>query len=242
MEFVAALQPKFFLMENVPALAGKRGKAILDEALSFIESRGYRTESRVLDASHFGVPQRRKRRFVLGELTDSPFMTVSLPNGVLGSAPTVREAISHYPVPPHDGSDHESIRHHRRDRLSSRNLERMAALKGGQGRQDLPDELLANCHRRSADQIGHRNVYGRMEWDSPAPTITARFDSFTRGQFGHPEQDRTITLREGATLQSFPETYDFVGNKVDVARQIGNAVPPKLAKAIGLQILAQVNN
>ena len=76
-----------------------------------------------------------------------------------------------------------------------------------------------------------------MAWDEVAPTITARFDSFTRGKFGHPEQDRSISLREGAVLQTFPMDFSFIGNKVDVARQIGNAVPPILAKEIGNSII-----
>ena len=76
-----------------------------------------------------------------------------------------------------------------------------------------------------------------MAWDDVAPTITARFDSFTRGQFGHPEQDRTISLREGAMLQTFPADFTFTGNKVEIARQIGNAVPPNLAKHIGKSLI-----
>ena len=101
----------------------------------------------------------------------------------------------------------------------------------------LPEHLLADCHKAGADKIGHRNVYGRMKWDDVAPTITARFDSFTRGMFGHPEQNRTISLREGALLQTFPNDFEFVGNKVDIARQIGNAVPVNLAVAVGKELI-----
>jgi len=88
-------------------------------------------------------------------------------------------------------------------------------------------------------QPGHRHLdtYGRMHWDEPAPTITARFDSFSRGKFGHPVMDRTITLREGARLQTFPDDFVFLGSKVEVARQIGNAVPPLMAEAIADSIL-----
>ena len=88
--------------------------------------------------------------------------------------------------------------------------------------------------------MGHRNVYGRMSWDQVAPTITARFDSFTRGKFGHPEQIRTISLCEGALLQTFPTDYRFVGTKVERARQIGNAVPPRLAQALGAAIAKEM--
>ena len=95
-------------------------------------------------------------------------------------------------------------------------------LQQGQGRDHLPKDLLADCHRIDSTIIGHRNVYGRMSWDDVAPTITARFDSFTRGLFGHPDQLRSISLCEGALLQTFPIDFMFSGSKVDIARQIGN--------------------
>ena len=107
------------------------------------------------------------------------------------------------------------------------------AIKEGQARDDLPKHLLADCHKLSSDAIGHRNVYGRMAWDKVAPTITARFDSFTRGKFGHPTQLRSISLLEGALLQTFPRNFKFAGTKVEIARQIGNAIPPNFAAAIG---------
>ena len=121
--------------------------------------------------------------------------------------------------------------------MSELNIRRLKALKPGEGRDSLPYELLAECHRIDSSVIGHRNVYGRMAWDDVAPTITARFDSFTRGKFGHPEQLRSISLREGAMLQTFPQDFMFVGSKVEVARQIGNAVPPLLAEKIGRSII-----
>ena len=142
------------------------------------------------------------------------------------------------PVPPADGSDHPEISLHRRDKLSKLNLQRIEAIKEGQGRDDLPPELLADCHKVDSSVIGYRNVYGRMSWDDVAPTITARFDSFTsRENFGHPDQPRSISLREGALLQTFPVDFMFTGNKVDIARQIGNAVPPVLAEQIGKSII-----
>lgn len=99
--------------------------------------------------------------------------------------------------------------------------------------EDLPVELRVDCHKDGAAKIGHRNVYGRLAADRPAGTITARFDSFTRGKFAHPREDRNITLREGARLQSFPDSFSFAGNQEEIAAQIGNAVPPKLAEALG---------
>ena len=146
-------------------------------------------------------------------------------------------AIGSMPTPPIDGSDHPDFPLHRRDKLSPINLKRIQTLKPGQASDDLPPELRPQCHKNGGLSVGYPSTYGRMEWDAPAPTITARFDSFTRGKFGHPEEDRTISLREGAILQTFPEDYVFSGNKVDIARQIGNAVPPVMAEKIGLSII-----
>lgn len=98
--------------------------------------------------------------------------------------------------------------------------------------ENLPVHLRVDCHKAGAEKIGHRYVYGRLAADRPAGTITARFDSFTRGKFAHPVEDRNITLREGARLQTFPDSFGFKGNQEDVACQIGNAVPPVLAEAL----------
>ena len=224
-----------FILENVPGIEGKRGKNILHSALAKVEDSGYFIHEKILDAQDYGVPQRRKRVVIIGERKDheSPLFEYPKPQE---HKITVRDTIAHLPEPPEDGSEHPSVSLHRRDRLSAKNIARLQALKPGQGRDFLPPELLADCHKVSSNVIGHRNVYGRMPWDDVSPTITARFDSFTRGMFGHPEQNRSISLREGAMLQTFPEDFIFVGNKVEVARQIGNAVPVAMAMAVGMQI------
>ena len=236
MEKMVELLPKFFLLENVPGINGKRGKIILANALAYAERHGYYIHQATLDAQDYGVPQRRKRLIIVGELKSNNKSNFSYPQPFLKKI-TVRDTISHLPPPPNNCKDHPKHQHHRRDKLSALNLERIKFVKQGQGMEYLPAHLLANCHKAGADKIGHRNVYGRMKWDDVAPTITARFDSFTRGLFGHPKQNRTISLREGALLQTFPEDFIFSGNKVDIARQIGNAVPPKLAFAIGKKII-----
>ena len=184
----------------MPGISGKRGRAILEKATSITSSNGYWVNTESLDAQDFGVPQRRKRIFVVGERQDLGLSTFNFPKPTTpdGKRISVRDTISHLPPPPKNYIDHPKIPNHRKDRLSSLNLQRIAALKQGQGREYLPKELLADCHRRNANDIGHRNVYGRMTWDNVAPTITARFDSFTRGMFGHPDQSRTISLHEGA--------------------------------------------
>jgi len=230
-KLIEELYPKCFVMENVSGIAGKRGKTILHRLIDNAKKSGYVVSVKMLNAQDYGVPQRRKRYIIVGVRKDvgRRFQYPTVSDGIL----TVRDTIGNLPVPPEDGSDHPDVSLHRRDKLSKKNLERINAIGEGQGRDNLPSKLLAKCHRVSSSVIGHRNVYGRMSWDDVAPTITARFDSFTRGQFGHPEQPRTISLREGALLQTFPMDFQFTGNKVDVARQIGNAVPPVLAEKIG---------
>ena len=235
-KLVSEVRPMFFIMENVSGIQGKRGKSILAELITEMEASGYKVHKGCIDAEDFGVPQRRKRVFLVGERTDIGF-AYEYPKAT-GERRTVRDTIGFLPPPPEDGKPHPEYPLHRRDRLSNLNLERIQAIKQGQGRDFLPENLLADCHKVDSAIIGHRNVYGRMLWDEAAPTITARFDSFTRGLFGHPDQPRSISLCEGALLQTFPLDYAFVGTKVEIARQIGNAVPPKLAKIIGESIIS----
>jgi DNA (cytosine-5)-methyltransferase 1 len=233
---VDEIRPMFFVMENVSGIQGKRGNAILSELIDKMKSIGYHVYKELLNAEDYGVPQRRKRIILVGERTDIG-AEYSFPKPT-GEKKTVRETIQFLPEPPDDGNPHPDYPLHRRDRLSKINLQRIKVLKEGQGRDHLPEELLADCHKIDSAIIGHRNVYGRMSWDEVAPTITARFDSFTRGLFGHPEQPRSISLCEGALLQTFPLDFVFMGSKVDIARQIGNAVPPKLARIIGESIIS----
>lgn len=234
-QMINELYPMYFVMENVSGIAGKRGKTILQQLVEYVEDIGYSVHIELLDAQDYGVPQRRKRYIIIGERKDmGENYTYPKP---LNIHRTVRDAIGLLPMPPEDGTDHPDISLHRRDRLSELNLQRIRAIKEGQGRDDLPSDLLADCHKIDSSVIGFRSVYGRMAWDEVAPTITARFDSFTRGKFGHPAQDRSVSLREGALLQTFPIDFEFTGNKVDVARQIGNAVPPIMAECIGRSIL-----
>ena len=234
-QLVKELYPYYFIMENVTGLAGKRGKTILQKLTEELEEIGYYVHIKLLDAQEYGVPQRRKRYILIGERKD--IGTAYVYPEPMKVRKTVRDTIESLPIPPEDGTDTSGLSWHRRDKLSELNIKRIQALREGQGRDDLPKELRANCHKIDSAIIGHRNVYGRMAWDEVAPTITARFDSFTRGQFGHPSQDRSISLREGALLQTFPIDFAFAGNKVDVARQIGNAVPPVLAEHIGNSII-----
>jgi DNA (cytosine-5)-methyltransferase 1 len=230
------VRPLFFIMENVSGIQGKRGGVILTELIKKMKTIGYNVHTQLINAEDYGVPQRRKRIILVGERSDVG-STYEFPKPTEEKR-TVRDTIGFLPPPPENGKPHPEYPLHWRDRLSEKNIQRINALQQGQGRDFLPEELLADCHRIDSAIIGHRNVYGRMAWDDVAPTITARFDSFTRGLFGHPEQVRSISLCEGALLQTFPLDFVFIGSKIEIARQIGNAVPPKLAKVIGESIIA----
>lgn len=232
---VLELAPRMFLMENVTGLLGSRGKATAGRFIRDMTTGGYQTRSAVLDAAAFGVPQIRRRVFFVGwrrgllsefEFPDPLLMETGFRN--------VRDAIGDLPSPPHDFSPMPGDPLHRRMRLSSKNLLRLGLVRPGGGFEDLPPDMRVECHRNGAAAIGHRYVYGRLDAARPAGTITARFDSFTRGQFAHPWENRNISLREGARLQSFPDDHVFLGTQEEIAAQIGNAVPPLLARAVCL--------
>lgn len=230
LRIVVEAQPKIFLMENVAALAGPRGKAYLEKFQEKAEAAGYIISWEILNASDFGVPQNRKRLFVVGERSDLP-ITFSFPASQQ-SKKTVRDAIGDLPNP----LDKHGIPNHQPDNISSANRERISHVPQGGGREDIPMHLRLPCHRVSVSKAGHRGVYGRLHWDQPAGTITTKCNSFTRGRFAHPVENRNITMREAARIQGFPDDFVFLGNKVSVAHQVGNAVPPPLAKELGLAL------
>lgn len=230
LDWIGAIRPKAFLLENVHAIRSVRGSHLLAEVCAFAERSGYSTWIETLDAVDYGLPQNRRRAFLVGGPRGSRY---EWPTPV-PERRTVRDAIADLPIPCRDGSPHPLVpNHYREARLSAVNRARIRAVPEGGGREDLPPHLELDCHKN-----GHRHLdtYGRMAWDNPAPTITARFDSFTRGRFGHPVDDRSVTLREGARLQGFPDDFVFLGNREDGARMIGNAVPPPLAARIAESI------
>jgi DNA (cytosine-5)-methyltransferase 1 len=230
---LAEIAPRLFVMENVPGLIGKRGSELFRAFLGAVDVAGYETEAHVVNAADYGAPQIRKRVVVLGWLRAE---TGSFPLPPRKYSPdayvTVDDAIGDLPSPAatEDLKPRDPL--HRQTRLSELNRERLRHIPPGGGMENLPVHLRVDCHKAGAEKIGHRYVYGRLAADRPAGTITARFDSFTRGKFAHPLQDRNITLREGARLQTFPDGFGFKGNQEDIACQIGNAVPPVLAEAL----------
>lgn len=240
-ELVARIRPAMFLMENVPGLLGKRGRELAACFAEGMGRAGYHVRSAIVDAATFGVPQHRRRVVFIGCRRDV-LPPLAVPVGDLDEHEfkTVRETFEGLPSPPADYTPHPDDPLHRWMKVSALNERRLRHIPPGGGFESLPVDLRVDCHKQGAARIGHRYVYGRLHPDEPAGTITARFDSFTRGKFAHPEEHRNITLREGARLQTFPDAYRFVGTQEEVAAQIGNAVPPLLAERLARVLRAHL--
>lgn len=234
-EFIRQLQPHAWLLENVPTI--RNHEAFLRALELFAQD--YSVHGPVtLDASDFGVPQFRRRLFVVG-VRDGVSFSFPRPNYLDGNKRSVEDAIGDLPSPEQwkrgDDATKGSYANHQSSRHSEAARRRLESLKPGQSHLDLPEELVLECHQRAADVYGrkvYRNVYGRMDTSLPAPTITGGCINVTRGRFGHPVEPRAITPREAARLQTFPDYFVFEGGRESVARQIGNAVPVRLAKRL----------
>ena len=236
--FVCEVRPRMFIMENVPGLLGPRGRKVLKRFGATLAHGGYLYRAALINAADYGVPQRRRRVLCFGWRTaDVPPFDPPPATHAEGIFRTVRDAIGDLPPPaPDRASASASDPLHYRMRLSKKNLERLRLIPPGKGFESLPVDLRVECHKQGADRIGHRNVYGRLDADAPSATITARFDSFTRGMFAHPSEDRNITLREGARLQTFDDDFRFKGTQEEITALIGNAVPPLLAEVMGVAV------
>lgn len=230
------IKPDIVSMENVPQLAKED---VFKKFLKTLELNDYSIEWKIVYAPEYGVPQNRKRLVLLA----SKKGTINLiePLYTKDNYPTVRTAISSLPVI-NAGETHISDNLHRSAKLNKINQERIKQSLPGGTWKDWDYNLLLECHKKETGST-YRSVYGRMEWDKPSPTITTQFYGFGNGRFGHPQQDRAISLREGAMLQTFPQNYQFIKSKDGLvnmrvlATAIGNAVPVKLGEAIGKSII-----
>lgn len=235
---VEEAQPELVTMENVTRLGRMQ---VFEDFVAKLEELDYSVDFGALYGPEFGLPQERRRLVLVA----SRLGAISLPKGNKDKTKfkTVKQTIGRLPKLQHGESDEKDLLHTAR-RLTPLNLQRMKASQPGGTWRDWPEELLAPCHRK-ASGASFRAFYGRMTWDSPSPTITTQSYNFGTGRFGHPEQDRSLTLREAAMLQGFPRSYRFVKGSekpsmLTVGRLIGNAVPPAFGRAVGKTFLKAV--
>jgi DNA (cytosine-5)-methyltransferase 1 len=226
-------RPDVVTMENVPRLVRHR---VFSSFVSRLKRAGYTVSYHKVRADHYGVPQRRVRLVLFASLWGEVRM---VPPTHKDDPPTVRDAIGNLPRV-QAGEPCKTDRLHVSRGLTKRNLLRLKATQEGGSWKDWKKDLVLSCHSRKAGRT-FRSVYGRMCWDSPSPVITTQCLGIGNGRFGHPEQDRAISIREAALLQSFPKKFRFIPARekpvqVHLARQIGNAVPVKLGRAIARSI------
>lgn len=247
---VEFLQPKVFVIENVPGILNYNGGKVKEEIYDTFLKMGYQLASKVLCAANYGVPQMRNRAVFIGNrIGIDPLKFFPKESNDESNYVSVKEAISDLPrieagtgdeitkysenielsdyqkmmVSPKGYTYNHISSHHKQE-----TLEILSQIKEGQTMKDLPEEY----HTKSV----HSGAYGRMIYDKPSYTLTTRLNTPSVGRITHPKQNRTITPREAARIQSFPDEYRFIGDITTVGMQIGNAVPPLLAKAIGKQI------
>lgn len=232
---IEIVQPDLVVMENVPQLCRH---PVFAELLGHLSK--YYVEWSVVEAVRWGVPQTRKRLVLIASKLGPEGLSLVSDYHLRR---TVRDAI--YDLPALKAGEVDSNDPlHTASRLSAKNLERIRHSKPGGTWRDWPISLQSSCHQRDSGAT-YSSVYGRMTWDEPSPTITTQCFGYGNGRFGHPSQDRAISLREAAILQTFPEEYEFVapGEKVRfgvLGRLIGNAVPVRLGEVIGGTLMKHI--
>lgn len=249
LRLIEEIKPTAIMMENVPGLA-TRGKKLLDPMIKQLQKIGYKITIGILQVADYGVPQFRRRLVMLGGLGfvipfPAPTHHRSGKNG-LPNWKTVRGTIWDLPDPitlseaKERGQILSREWHIVRD-LQPKSLQRLQAAKPGASWKVIPEHLRPSCHQ--GKYYGFSNVYGRMEWDSVSPTITGGCTTLSRGRYGHPEADRTISVREAALLQTFPRDYIFDTQFMDsVCNIIGNALPCEFARKISIQCMRSILN
>ncbi|MDX1329956.1 MAG: DNA cytosine methyltransferase [Burkholderiaceae bacterium] len=225
-------RPDVITMENVPTVAKH---LVFHDFVDTLTRLGYSVSFDVVDSSHYGVPQTRRRMVLLA----SSHGEIKMIKPMAVKPKTVRQAIGRLrALSAGESAPRDKL--HVSSRLSDKNLKRIKVSKPGGTWRDWPPHLVADCHLAESGKT-YSGVYGRMEWDKPAPTMTTQCYGYGNGRFGHPEQDRAISLREAAIIQSFPRDYAFIPDDGEVnctvlGRLIGNAVPVDLGRAIARSI------
>ncbi len=230
---IKEVQPELVTMENVPDVIKHK---VYHDFIQELEDLGYKISAQEIACVDYGVPQTRRRHVVLAsKIGDIKFIPPTHKNPVV-----VREVIENLEAL-EAGQRSKIDDLHVSSKLNEINLKRIRASKPGGTWRDWPNELRADCHKKDSGR-NYAAVYGRMEWDKPAPTMTTLCYGFGNGRFGHPEQDRAISLREAALLQTFPHDYVFNHPNIPITmkaigRMIGNAVPIRLGEVVGLSFM-----
>ncbi len=237
--FIEAFQPKYVFLENVPGLSKVRGSSTHKRFLEMLRRHGYYFDDGIVNAKSYGVPQSRRRYVLIAVRGAIPFLPTHTHGNSEGLIPfeTVESAIRRYPHIA-AGESHPTVPNHTAASIIPRNIERLIHTpEDGGDRRAWPKHLWLECH--SGEHKGHTDVYGRMRWNSPAPTLTCKCTSISNGRYGHPTEHRAISLREAASLQSFSDEYIFYGeSSTKLATQIGNAVPVRMAQRFGEYLLS----
>lgn len=238
---VEETEPDIVSMENVTPL---QETDTFRRFVRRLKKAEYDVSHQIVDCRHYGAPQMRRRLVLLASRLGSIDL-IPKTHEAPESWTSVGSIIGHLPVLS-AGSVHSDDPLHRSSRLSEINLKRIRASKPGGTWRDWPKNLVAPCHAKESGKT-YPGVYGRMEWEKPSPTITGQCFGFGNGRFGHPDQDRALSLREAALLQTFPEDYEFAApdepfpGMKSVGRMIGNAVPPLLGQVIGESIVQHID-
>jgi len=231
-------KPDIVSMENVPNLLNFKKEPVFANFVKELEEEGYFVWYKVVYSPDYGIPQKRKRLILLASKKGK--ITFIAPTHSKKNYVTVKDAIGNLEKL-NSGESSKKDFIHKASKLSDKNLERLQQSVQGGSWKDWDENLKLECHKKESGK-SYGSVYGRMKWDEPSPTMTTFCTGIGNGRFGHPEQDRAISLREAGILQSFPKNYKFAPNSknlkfTQVSKQIGNAVPPKLGEMIGLSII-----
>lgn len=234
--FVETFLPEYVFIENVPGLQTvDEHEGPFPAFTDLLGKLGYFFSYKIVMAYHYGVPQSRRRLVLLasrlGEICVPP--PTHGPGTSNPSLPKAWDWISHLPAI-QAGESHPSVPNHRAAKLSPLNIRRIAATPVGGDRRDWPEALELDCHKKHP---GHTDVYGRVVKHQPSAALTTRCISLSNGRFGHPTQNRAISVREAACIQTFPMDFILQGSLNSMARQVGNAVPVLLANVIGDSIV-----
>lgn len=239
-DFIYQIKPDIVSMENVPTLTSFKGGKLFMDFVENLDKNGYEVSvyPKVF-CPDYGIPQTRKRLVLIASKSEYGKVELLEPTHTKENYMSVRDVISDL-EPIKAGQASQKDPYHKSAGLSDLNLQRIRASKPGGTWKDWPPELIAKCHQHGMGS-GYTSIYGRMEWDAPSPTLTTNCFGFGNGRFGHPEQDRGLSVREAARLQTFPDTYKFVHPNAPhqvttICRYIGNAVPVKLARIIAKSI------